>query len=341
MKIQEVCKITGYTRRNIHFYIQEGLLSPVLSSPNGHYEFTEEDCQRLLLIRILRNANLSIPVIRDILNTPAAAGYYLNQHIKEIKQDLSRLNMILAGLNSVLENLSIEPDISELYRLGASANIPEPTGKCKSDSYDLHDNTEINRYLWASFLPEMHLSEYQEFLWNKINRMTSLPENEDCRKLNTFFHSLDPKKLRHLFRKQQSHLTYIANLDDAGCIDYAEELKERLPLFLEQNSNIKVWKQSYEYFLYPQIRIYDSEISNIAAEMSPMFAAYRKNIHTSCEILYQWLYSEQGETLRLELEQALAPYLDWELSQHGQIEVLANFRQLILGEKWNSGDSVS
>lgn len=331
MKIQEVCEKTGYTKRNIHFYIKEELLTPAMS-PGGHYIFTEEDCRRLLLIRILRNAGIPIPVIRAIFGNPGSSGYYLNQQIKELKQEQLRLDGILHGLNYILDHLSIEPDMAELFRLSVSADIPSPVGPIPV-SYDQYDNTQINRYLWSVFLPEK-LTDYQEFLWNKINRMTSLPENEDCRMMNQFFHTLDEKALTKLFRKQESHLAFIANLDPEGCIAYAEELKSRLAAFLEEPSNITVWKQYYHAFLYPQIRIYDLEVSNIAAEMSPMFASYRTNIHTACRILYQWLFSEQGEALRSALESALTPYLDLELSQHGQLEVLANFRQLVMGERF-------
>lgn len=332
MKIQEVCEKTGYTKRNIHFYIKEGLLTPAMS-PGGHYMFTEEDCQKLLLTRILRNADVPVPVIRAIFSNPGSAGYYLNKQIKERKQEQLRLNGILHGLNYILDHLSIEPDMTELFHLSTSAEIPSSPFGSVPDSYDQYDNTQINRYLWSVFLPEK-LTDYQEFLWNKINRMTSLPENEDCRMLNQFFHTLDESTLTRLFRKQESHLSFIANLDPDGCTAYAEELKHRLSAFLEQPSNIRVWKEYYHAFLYPQIRIYDLEVSNIAAEMSPMFASYRINIHMACRILYEWLYSEQGETLRSNLEAALTPYLDLELSQHGQLEVLANFRQLVMGERF-------
>lgn len=30
MRMQEICKISGFTKRNIHYYIKEGLLSPLL-----------------------------------------------------------------------------------------------------------------------------------------------------------------------------------------------------------------------------------------------------------------------------------------------------------------------
>ncbi len=333
MKIQEVCKKTGFTKRNVHFYIQEKLLFPSMSSPNGYYEFTEKDCQKLLLIRTLRNAGMSIPMIRTIFSDPASAGYFLNQHIKELKQEQIRLNRILQGLSSIQEHLSTKPDIPELFYLSAGADIPSPASDKVTESYDQYDNTQINRFLWSVFLPET-LTDYQEFLWNKINHITSLPENEDCRKLNQFFHTLNERDLSTLFRKQESHLAYIANLDSDGCVAYTEELKQRLPAFLKDSSSIKMWKQYYHAFLYPQIRIYDLEVSNIAAELSPMFSSYRTNIHAACKMLYQWLYSEQGEGLRKDLESALNPFLDLELSQHGQLEVLANFRQHVMGERF-------
>ena len=28
MRMQEICKISGFTKRTIHYYIKEGLLSP-------------------------------------------------------------------------------------------------------------------------------------------------------------------------------------------------------------------------------------------------------------------------------------------------------------------------
>ena len=87
MRMQEICKISGFTKRNIHYYIKEGLLSPVSDVQNGYYDFSEEEVKRLSLIRLFRNAGLSISVIRSILNTPDSTGLYLNQHIKELHKE--------------------------------------------------------------------------------------------------------------------------------------------------------------------------------------------------------------------------------------------------------------
>ena len=94
MRMQEICKISGFTKRNIHYYIKEGLLSPASDVQNGYYDFSEEEVKRLSLIRLFRNAGLSISVIRSILNTPDSTGLYLNQHIKALHKEKERLEGI-------------------------------------------------------------------------------------------------------------------------------------------------------------------------------------------------------------------------------------------------------
>ncbi len=43
IKIQEVCKRTGLSKRNIDFYMKEKLLLPEMNEENGYYNFCEED----------------------------------------------------------------------------------------------------------------------------------------------------------------------------------------------------------------------------------------------------------------------------------------------------------
>lgn len=70
-------------------------------------------------------------------------------------------------------------------------------------------------------------------------------------------------------------------------------------------------------------------------EMSPLFTAYCNNIHTSCKLVYDWLQQDlDGILLRDRLSAALQDNIDLIHSQYGELELLANFRQLILGESW-------
>lgn len=92
--------------------------------------------KRLSLIRLFRNAGLSISVIRSILNTPDSTGLYLNQHIKELHKEKERLEGILSAMNDLFERLPVNTDIDKLYALGTQIHIPEICSYPESDSFD-------------------------------------------------------------------------------------------------------------------------------------------------------------------------------------------------------------
>lgn len=335
MRMQEICKKTGFTKRNIHFYIKEGLLSPASDSQNGYYDFSEEDVKRLALIRLFRTAGLSIPVIRTILNTPDSTGLYLNQHMKKLRQEHKRLEEILNGMNYLFKQLPLNPDIDSLYALSSQIHIPEAQPCQTKEQFDTNDNTQVNRILWSHFLPKTPFTEYQEFLWEKINHLINSSYNENCEKISRFLHSLNTADIDRLFRKKDRHINYIASLDHNGCLHYAEEMKKRLRTFLENEENVDVWKRYYALYIYPEVQIYDSDICPIMLEMSPLFAAYCNNIHASCKLVYDWMQQDsEGILLRDRLSAALRDDIDLIRSQYGELELLANFRQLVLGESW-------
>lgn len=332
MQIQEVCKKTGYTKRNIYFYIHEGLLSPSRELSTGYYEFTEADCECLILIQILRTSGFSIPVIRSLLKNPGTASHYINQRMKAIQKEQKKQEQILSGLNYVMDNLSINPNLNQIYRLCKHVNIPYFIPEQITMPYDTYDNLQINRFLWAVFLPQTPLTEYQEFLWEKLNKLTNSSENGDCRKINRFLQSLDIGSIERIFAKNESHIRYIAELEDHE--EYILQMKKRIRMFFEVPSNIDEWKKCYNLFLYPKVRIYDGECGQIAGELSPLFVAYCNNIHVVCNTVYQWLHSEAGRELYDKIHLTLDGYVDIEHNSHGELEILANFRQLILGDKW-------
>ncbi len=58
MRVHEVCKKTGLSRKAVHFYIQEGLISPA-KNENGYYDLNESDLKTLEIIQRLRRLDLS------------------------------------------------------------------------------------------------------------------------------------------------------------------------------------------------------------------------------------------------------------------------------------------
>lgn len=68
MKINQVEELAGITKKNIRFYEDEGLIKPVRNSENGYREYSLEDVDRLLKIRLLRQLSVPIEEIRRLLN---------------------------------------------------------------------------------------------------------------------------------------------------------------------------------------------------------------------------------------------------------------------------------
>lgn len=65
MTIKELEERTGMIRANIRYYEQEGLLAPARKE-NGYRSYSEEDCENLLKIKLLRQLQFSLQEIRDI-----------------------------------------------------------------------------------------------------------------------------------------------------------------------------------------------------------------------------------------------------------------------------------
>ena len=60
MKINEIEKIVGISKKNIRFYEDQGLLSPARNRENGYREYGQEDLVILQKIKFLRK--LGIPL---------------------------------------------------------------------------------------------------------------------------------------------------------------------------------------------------------------------------------------------------------------------------------------
>ena len=65
MTIKELEERTGMTRANIRYYEQEGLLAPARKE-NGYRSYSEEDCEDLLKIKLLRQLQFSLQEIRAL-----------------------------------------------------------------------------------------------------------------------------------------------------------------------------------------------------------------------------------------------------------------------------------
>lgn len=105
MKISEVCKKTGLTKRAIRFYTEKGLLSPETYEKGSreYYEYSEDDVKLLKAVSTLRKLDISLDDISKIIkepeNIPEIVKYYKEQS-RSRYEETSRIQNIFTNISA-------------------------------------------------------------------------------------------------------------------------------------------------------------------------------------------------------------------------------------------------
>lgn len=102
MKINEVCKLTGLTKKAIEYYQIKKLISPIVGE-NGYRDFTEEDVERLKTIAILKKLDLSIDEIKQELESKDRNSVITKiRYAKQLQAKLNGIFRILSDFKGKL-----------------------------------------------------------------------------------------------------------------------------------------------------------------------------------------------------------------------------------------------
>ena len=130
----------------------------------------------------------------------------------------------------------------------------------------------------------------------------------------------DQKKINALYKERNLHFNRIAELSEEEVLSYADEMKLNIAEFIHAPAAVKQWKEHYHSFLVPQMYIFTGEIGKLAQEMSPFFASYQRNSIRACQQVYEWLLSEESQSLYLEILSCLDGYIDLSAYEHAELE---------------------
>ncbi len=97
MKINQVMKKTGLTKKAIYYYENEGLISPEKKPGNNYRIYTDDDVRTLIKINILRRLDVPIKSIGEIINHGVS--------IKDILKD--QLSLTNHKINVLFQNKMI------------------------------------------------------------------------------------------------------------------------------------------------------------------------------------------------------------------------------------------
>ena len=121
MNIQEVETRTRLTRANIRFYEKEGLVTPERQE-NGYRNYSQDDVEALLRIKLLRELGFSLQAVGQIQRGELDFQEMLSQRIRETEQEERRLQSIRAVCTTMQEEgvqyatLNAQTYLNQYYR---------------------------------------------------------------------------------------------------------------------------------------------------------------------------------------------------------------------------------
>lgn len=325
MRIKEVMELTNLSKRSIHFYIDQNLINPSINPLNGYTDFSSSDVERLLVIQKLRLMDFSIADIRSMMTGSNTAYYYLYLQKKKLQNQQQTIQNQLDVLHFLTESIHINMNIKQLTELITDASLSHPTKPVLV--YEPSDVRLVYLFLFNVYLANLPMTEYRGYLWEKIIRRATNQNAKHFEAIGTHMLSLTPEQIEHCFICQDVHTDRIAHLATNEYDGYMEEMIRAICLVLDTPAYVRVWKELYPSYLHPSACIYSSEINRLMQEMSPMFAAYKKNINSCCTKLYERLYTDLSY-LRTRIEKVLKGYINLHISDHGELEALVSFLHL-------------
>lgn len=90
MKAKEAEQLTGLSKQTLIWYEKEGLIHPERNE-NRYLEYSDQDIKTLQLIKLLRNMDISIDDIRQILNGHLSVEEIFEQQKAYLHQEESKI----------------------------------------------------------------------------------------------------------------------------------------------------------------------------------------------------------------------------------------------------------
>lgn len=252
MKINEFCKNMQVTKKTVHFYIEEGLLTPTQDQKNGYYHFSEKEIKTMEIILLLRSLDFSIHEIKECFSYPTLTNYFLHRHTHDLKINIKKQ---LIQLDNIYHYIETIPPNAKPWDL-----LSYPTPSTHSISSDFMntlfpniDARMIAIIILAPFLAGK-VNDYQQFLWDKISKSLQIQLGNAFPYYQRLIYHLTPKQIveatSYAYYRFQ-HLLKQENMDLES-----DWLIEQCQYIFQNEALQKTWHLLYEPLLKPTIHLF-------------------------------------------------------------------------------------
>lgn len=321
MRISEAMQRTGLSRKAIHYYIEQGLVSPKMEGENAYFNFLEADIETLCAVRRLRELDLSVPEVKNLLEHPDAARYYIVRRQKDVLRQKKRLERQEHAMRVLLEELPMAATRADLL-----AALPEtaPLG-AEDEPLDMVDAYLLASFFWGMFMHDAEMTEYRRFLWDRLQCGIVVGQTPETARLRDYLYALSAEQTVQVFVLHSSIVDRIATLNRDGYAAFETEMVSGICEMLKRPNSVLLWKKLYPDLARPSTAFFDSGASALLRELSPRFASYQTNINACCAGVRHFLDTPEGAPLFTELQKKLGPCLDLDIHHSGELAALYSF----------------
>ena len=114
LRIQEVCRKTGLTKKAIYFYIEQGLIAPDRNVENNYLDFSETDVNCLQIIALLRRYGVPVGEVEELFRYPSMTNFYLHRQLAVLRSQLLQQLGVIRSLSSLLTELPPQYNVNSL-----------------------------------------------------------------------------------------------------------------------------------------------------------------------------------------------------------------------------------
>lgn len=326
MKINEVARLTGLTKKAIHFYIREELLQPISNMDNGYYEFSPQDIQTLHNISLLRQLGMPVIEIRKMLNNPQMSCYFLHNLLENLRPELHQMMQQVQKLIYLLNTLPPKTDVDFLRTnsLAGQLNFKDQIERIYSLYF--HDEHAVitSILIWGSFL-NVETTEYRSYLWTRLVDLARSEIHGQLKFVYQYYMALDWKTVDTVTCQLYYITKRTAELTPDTLEEFHQDMLEALRRLSKDQELMERWKLAYHKILLPLTEFCHKAFGFIS-EYNASYLPYQQNTSQCCQLLLQDFKNKEKGLLH-NLEESLAGMLDLTSYNSSILSMMYSFAQ--------------
>lgn len=278
MKISDVMKETGLTRKAIYYYEEMGLISPIQEDENSYRNYSESDIEKLKQIKALRLLDISLEQIKGIFDNPSAFNDIMEDQLEKIKERMDVLNKTENIIKSMLNqngsnNVSFSNNLDKLnHYLVLDAKASKDYMKNELERIFPSGFGKLMAIMYGPFLDEPIDTKEKEQAWVQLvntldaTEIVKFPE-EINNILNQLYEQISKEGIDEFGVQTHQIFNNITTFTDTDIISEKETIDEKIEKGRNKegfNEQLEISKKLFQF------------IQNNPNMLPPEFSTYLK-----------------------------------------------------------------